>query len=638
MAATPKNKGFASGLSRMVLSASTDKGEADKDQIVDIITFIESDWGLGWGKEGRGLFPVQKVILKATYGIELDNDPKNRFEITDWKRERSRWFTEAEYLAFLYDEGRCNIREVVPGHERRNMILSIGRRSGKTLISSCIAAYETYKLIKLGNPQRYYGVAQSNTIQLMSVATGKDQASLLYNEVSSHFKGCSFFTRFTANNTMSYAKFQTPYDIDKYGAYSENEKAKASLMVTFKASNAGGIRGSGNIVIIMDEVAHFVEKGGGSAEAVYDAVAPSAAAFTPKDKNGNPVDGPDTQSDARIILISSPLGKQGLFYKLFRMGMENAPGSENMLCIEAPTWEVNPTVSANVFKENYAKDPNVFYTEFGGRFSDRTLGWLGQPEELLDCVDPNLKERSRGSARRPHFVGFDLGLVDDPSAIAIVHIEDDGRIVLDYVGTMKAGEGKYAAQERLELDDVADWIKSLSRKFYIAKGMFDHWGAIPFEQALVKRGLTQLEGEQMTAQKNSEIYQNFKAMLWDKRIGLYDINESDRRKYSAQGEDCPEHLPYIQEILELQAEFKSKYIIKVQAPQIRGKHDDMADAVARAVWLASQHLGKVNHISGSVRKNAGGSSPKAQAARRSAYKRARAGGSHPSRQKPRRRR
>ena len=51
-----------------------------------------------------------------------------------------------------------------------------------TTISACIA-YETYKLIKKGDPQGYYGLPASNNIQIISVATDKDQAGLLYQEV-----------------------------------------------------------------------------------------------------------------------------------------------------------------------------------------------------------------------------------------------------------------------------------------------------------------------------------------------------------------------------------------------------------------------------------------------------------------------
>jgi hypothetical protein len=582
-------------LARIALNAGRLKSDSGQREVVDIITFIEAEWGLA-----MTLFPIQKIILKAHYGIPLDDDPNNTFRISDFKRENPQDFTEAGYIRWLYDQGRCNIKEVIAGQERRTMVLSIGRRSGKTTISACIAAYETYKLINKGYPQRYYGLTPNSMIQLISVATGKDQAGLLYNEVSGHFAKCSFFKRYMANHTMSYARFQTPNDIEEFGVHSENPKARASIKVTFAACNAKGLRGAGNIVIILDEVAHFIDAGASSADQVYDAVSPSAATFTPKDEFGKPIEGENTASDGRIILISSPLGKQGLFYKLFELGKSGGDAADNMLCIQAPTWEVNPTVPAQVFKEKFAQDRNVFFTEFGGEFTDRTLGWLDDPEDLYACIDPAAKPRTRGDARRPYFVGFDLGLVNDGSAIAIVHLDDQNRVALDYIGQIKAGEGEYADKTRLEFDDVVNWIYTLSRRFYFHQGMFDMWNAIPLEQGLAKKGLQQMKGEHFTAQLNSLMFQNMKSLMWDKRLVLYDMTAKEKQKLAASGKErAPEHLPYIEELKELQAEYKSKYIINVQAPQTAGKHDDMSDALVRAVWLASQSIGATKHFAGS---------------------------------------
>ena len=72
-----------------------------------------------------------------------------------------------------------------------------------------------------------------------------------------------------ANNTMSYARFQTPMDIERHGSYSANS-AKATLKVTFRSCVAKGLRGA-NICVILDEVAHFTDKGQSGAEAVYNA-------------------------------------------------------------------------------------------------------------------------------------------------------------------------------------------------------------------------------------------------------------------------------------------------------------------------------------------------------------------------------
>lgn len=554
---------------------------AGRKDVADIITFIEAPWGLN-----MRLFPVQKIILKAHYGLALDDTTAN-IPISDWRRNNYQHYTEAGYLRYLYDQGRCNVREVIPGVERREMVLSIGRRSGKTTISACISAYETYKLLLKGDPQGYYGLPQSNNIQIISVATDKDQAGLLYQEVSGHFRNCPFFLPYTANNTQSYARFQTPKDIERYGSYRDDNTAKATIKITFRSCIAKGLRGAGNLVVIMDEMAHFIDEGQSGADAVYNAVTPSTSAFSPKDPNDTRV--PIGEVEGRIISISSPLGRQGMFYKLFSLGFTSGAAADNMLCIQAPTWEVNPTVPAHEFEKHYAKDPTVFFTEYGGEFTDRTRGWIESEEDLMACVDPQARPQLQAPARRSHFIGIDLGLVKDGTAIAIGHLEDRGgdiRIVVDLVDQIKAGAGKYANKERLELDDVVDWIYDLSRRFYLSEGMFDHWSGIVFQQALEKRGLKSLVSTHMTKNLASDIYQNFKHLMWDRRVVLYDWPIPDGQQ----------HCPYVTELLELQAEQQSKHVISVEAPNVEGKHDDLSDALVRMVWVASNNMAKPKHI------------------------------------------
>lgn len=596
------------GLSDVALSAG--KVDSSNTANANIIEFVESPWGLN-----MKLFPVQRIILKAHYGIPLDDT--TTFKISGWQKKDFRDVTEAEYLKILHEEGRCNIGEVVEGEQRREMILSIGRRSGKTTLAACISAFETYKLMKKGDPQEYYGLPASNNIQIISVATDKDQAGLLYQEVSGHYRNCAFFHPYMANNTMSYARFQTPKDIERYGKYADDPNAKATIKITFRSCVAKGLRGAGNLVVILDEVAHFTDSGQSSAAAVYNAVTPSTSAFSPKDPNDSRI--PVGPVEGRIISISSPLGRQGQFYKLFQIAMRGGAASKNMLAIQAPTWEVNPTVPATEFQKHYVKDPAVFFTEYGGVFTDRTKGWIEREDDLVDCIDPSLRPKSNAKARQPHFIGLDLGLVGDGTAVAIGHLTDQGEIVVDLVEQIKAGEGEFADRDRLEFDDVADWIADLSKKFYIVDGLFDQWSGIPLEQALWKRGLRQMRSEHLTKNKSSEMFRNFKDMMFDKRLQLYDWPIPEGEK----------HCTYVQELLELQATHHSKYITTVEAPNIEGKHDDMSDALIRMVWLASQKLGKPKYMISSRRNNDGGS-----IAHRKTRRRIGRGGTSPDRQLP----
>ncbi len=567
-------------------------------RIFDILTFITADWGLN-----MPLYPAQRVIVKLYYNIPLDA-VKKCIEIKDWDSPAVKHhFTEKEYLEYLYDQGRCNIRE--QDHVRRQLLLSIGRRAGKTTLSAIFASYELYRLLSLYSPQDYYGLPSGNRIQILSIATGKDQAQLLFNDVTSHFAKCTWFQPYIANNTLSHVNFRTPYDIDKYGPTArvdgkfQSLNGKASIRVTFKPAISTSLRGFGNIVIIFDEMAHFQDEGKSSAKEIYDAVIPSALAFSPKDPNDRTK--PIGSVEARIIGISSPLNKAGKFYELYHFAMSKAEGSENILAIQAPTWEVNPTVSPEFLRQKYHEDPAVFMTEYGAEFSDRVRGWIERDRDLLACIDPDLRPRNFGPPRFPHQMGIDVGLVGDGTSIAITHIEGD-RIVLDYHETWSAGVPwresnphleaplcDYAktleGEERLDFDEIAKWIIAITRRFYITDGIFDRWNGIPLEQTLQKAGLNQFRSEFFTREARSRMFQAVKLLIFDRKVSLYNwpsVSAVDNAK--------EKHSPLIAELLALQANQTSHNQIMVSAPKIAGAHDDMSDALVRAIWMSLERM------------------------------------------------
>ena len=94
--------------------------------------------------------------------------------------------------------------------------------------------------------------------------------------------------------------------------------------------------------------------------------------------------------------------------------------------------------------------------------------------------------------------------------------------------------------------------------------------------------------------------------------------------------DDQEHSAHIAELLELQAEVISKYIIKVEAPKMNGKHDDFADALVRMVWVATQNSGRVHSVRG-VRSRRGYGLASASTTRFARKPHRTRSGSHPSR-------
>lgn len=285
--------------------------------------------------------------------------------------------------------------------------------------------------------------------------------------------------------------------------------------------------------------------------------------------------------EGRLILISSPLGRSGLFFELFQLGFSGAKATNSMFCLRAPSWEVNPTIHPDELEKAFSKDPRTFKTEFGAEFTDRTLGWLERPSDLFACIDEKRSRLTMAPAKRPHYIGFDFGISHDASAIAIVHIEGE-KIVVDYVDEIRAGQGRFADQEALDFEGIADWVAALSKKFHFTAGLMDQAAGQPLAQAFAKRGLTMLAPEHITKQEAASHFRNFKDQMYAGALSLYDLPKMEGK----------EHADYIDELLSLQAEIRSKYVTIVEAPKSEGKTDDRSDALVRAIWVATQHLGK----------------------------------------------
>lgn len=548
-----------------------------------------------------GLYPVQRFILKLYYNIPLDDFlpeiEKERIRITDrFGIKILQELSEVQYLKFLFSQGRCNI-EVQGGKDRRELILVLGRRSGKSLLSAIISAYELYKLLRRTNPQSYYGMPSGSEIRIICVANDKEQASIVYQEMASYTTQVDYFKSSIVHDTQIFQRFQTDHDRQRLGPDSN----KGTITATFKSSVAKGLRGRGIICMVLDELAFFIDDGRSSAERVYKALTPSTAQFSPRDpKNRHKSIAP---TEGKIISISSPDAKDGFFYRLYQMALANNKASSNMLMIQAPTWEVNPTFNKEYYEVEYAKDPKSFDTEHGAQFSDRVRGWIEDYRDLIDCVLPDLRPYNRGGTREPHWAGVDFGLSRDGTSVSLTHIKE-GRIELAYHESWYAGRKwkevnphllsplvDYANLlqdvKRLDIDEIANWLFALSRRFYIMKGVFDQWAGPIFEQKLHKVGLMQFEMKSFSSMDSSQCYQSAKMLMYARQLAIYDYPVPATLVTDlGQGK----HSPHITELLELQSSSGGKNITLVEAPNVPGKHDDFSDSLVRSCSLAMEYI------------------------------------------------
>ena len=338
-----------------------------------------------------------------------------------------------------------------------------------------------------------------------------------------------------------------------------------------------------------------------SAEQVYRAVNPSIAQFSPKDiKNKHRPVGP---SDGRAIMISSPDARDGFLYRQYQMSLSGGIAGRNMLMIQAPTWEVNPTLDKSYYEVEFNKDPKSFMTEHGAEFSDRVRGWIEDQNDLLECVKPSLKPMIRGMARELFWAGVDFGIVRDGTAISLIHFVD-GKIELAYHEVWYAGKNWHESNphlttpvtdyartlgnvSRLDVSEIAEWFRILSTRFYIERGVFDQWAGPIFEQELHKRGLKQFEMRNFSVSDSSHAFHTTKMCMFGRQLSVYDYPTPQQLTTDS---TVLKHSPLISEMLELQATSGGKNITVVESPKVAGKHDDMSDSLVRGVLLAAEYI------------------------------------------------
>ena len=297
------------------------------------------------------LTPVQVVILKAIYGIPLDD---TEFDITiymrsSWVKQR---FTQRQYVQWLYLTFRANVDlSAQEPKEYKESFLAIGRRSGKSLMSALIALYDAYVLLQIGDPHAYYNISPSNPINITMFGTCKDQASLLLSEVNGLLAATlPLVDNFPVTATRSFIKF---------GEFSE----KGKVCIHTKSSAARSIRGMGMITVIMDEIAHYSDNGVPSGGEVYTAALPAVAGYAPWDHKKKKTTGP---SDGKIVAMSSPL-----FGSYFHERFESMREDKHSLFMQIPTWEMMPDITPSELSEYRSKyGEKVFLVEFGAEFLD----------------------------------------------------------------------------------------------------------------------------------------------------------------------------------------------------------------------------------------------------------------------------
>jgi len=565
----------------LIDNISLDLYKDEKRQIPDIITFIEDREWLGLSHHATNpihLYPMQKIMLKAFYRGSIGNED---LQLTDIEIEliESSGLNEDDRGNFL---DKYNNRELF-----RELILVWGRRSGKDFCVSVIALYEAMKLLECegGDPYSMYELSSANTINILTVANAKGQATIAFSEIREKMYYSEYFKDKYLNDgiTAGAIYLLTPQDkiANKKFESQGLPTKKGSIGIMVGHSNSDSLLGMGCIVLILDEVASYKTTGGSSSgDRIYAALTPTVQTYVRKtyetdeegefrlNEHGQKII-KDRIYDGKVISISTPRAEEGKFYDLFNTA-KNIP---SRLCQRLATWSVNPTHTRESLRsDNNTMSEAEFEMEFGAEFSGSGFeGMFSETQVKSCCRGNNLKNITIGSPGHVYFVHLDPATSSHNYALAVVHKEfylnkETGKaefmVIVDHLKHWSPINGA------INQNEVIQYVIGLKRKFHIGLITYDAFTSQESIIKMRKAGIPNKETKFLASFKFS-IYKELENLINTNRIFI---------PYN--------HLLY-NEMVDLQRRFTPtgfKIMPKKDGDGV--KSDDLIDCVAGAAYQA----------------------------------------------------
>lgn len=454
------------------------------------------------------------------------------------------WPKQKEVLKEFYTKGKTY----------RDMILIWGMRAGKTVEASVISCYEAFKLINHGFPCRKYGFPIGTEIFIVNVATSDRQAK---DTVFAHTKA-----RITNSPWFQKQKF-----IEHHNEFIFPVK-DGKVIIRSEHSNSASLAGKTVIVAIFDELARFKDTGGNSsAEPVYDTLSRSVRSF------GN---------DGKRIIITSPMYMDDFAMRLYKQFNKNP----RWLCRRWPTWEVNPTITFEDLEDEFAKNPETAWRDYGATPSSSLEVYFKEPTRIDAVVDtsrinPIDENKNTPAEQLASFEGQkgvyytlagDPALKNDAFGLCLLHTDQKTNdIVVDILHRFTAyntreTDDESATAREINANFVKDFIFEINRKCSVSMFTTDTWMFPETIQAIRGQGI-QVEQNHVTKRE----YDKLKEMIYSARIRL------------------PGYPVVVDELKTLEIARGQR----IDHPKEGSK--DVADALANAVWFETcfEKIGEV---------------------------------------------
>jgi hypothetical protein len=477
-------------------------------------------------------------------------------------------------------------------YTKNEVILQLGKGSGKDFTSTVACSYIVYKLLCLKDPARYFGKPGGDAIDIINVAINAQQAKNVF------FKG--FKSKIE----------RSPWFAGKFYAKAESIEFDKAITVYSGHSERESHEGLNLILAVLDEISGFAQEIGGgndqgkTADNIYKAFRASVDSRFPDLGKVALLSFPRFPGDFISQRYDSVIAEKESIQKKHTFIMnpdlpEEAEGNSldiewdediitsykypGVFALKRPTWVVNPTRSIDDFKLAFYTDIGDAMQRFACVPTFASDAFFKQREKVRACMtirnpidsSKRFDETFTPDPNKKYFVHADLAQKHDKCAVAIAHVEKwvSVQVMKDYeqVVPMVIVDAVVYWEPKVEgpvnLSEVKQWIQNLRRQgFDIGMVSFDRWQSFDIQNELKSVGI---RTETVSVAKKH--YEDMAMLMYEERLAM----------------------PAIELLFEELTELKIMKNNRVDHPRKSSK--DLADAVCGAIFGAISHTVKDNN-------------------------------------------
>jgi hypothetical protein len=403
------------------------------------------------------------------------------------------------------------------------VILQLGKGSGKDFMSAISCCYLVYLLLCLKDPARYYNKPSGDTIDIINIAQNAAQASnVFFANVSRLIKVAPWFlgkydTKGGGTDPAKANEINFIKGVSLYSGHSEREAWE----------------GYNVIMVILDEIDGFaVESNSGAmgktAGGIYDMYRASVDSRFPEFGKVLALSFPRykgswIQTRYEEIIASKRTVMRKEILKLDPALPDGFEGNEipvewdedhieqyrfqNMYALKRPTWDVNPARRienfTRAFFDNYLDSLSRFACmppdAIDAFFKDKTkVDDAFRSNNLVDNDTGRFDEHIKPEDDKMYFVHVDLARKHDRCAVAMGHVvkwesRQIGVVTTEPAPVIKIDALRYWIPKKdqpVDFTDVRNYILDLARQGYNIKLVtFDQWESADMRKYLEQAGL-----------------------------------------------------------------------------------------------------------------------------------------------------